>query len=155
MKKLLHERLRDITEPESIYVDGVEFYLYQAPAEALADEIEKYYIPRPRFEDGEPVQFGDTIGGCEGICNAITLFSSGEVNLITDNESSILVIFDGELVKRPYPKVIDADGVEIEPDSLKKLLDDMRSFGEIGADCTSDCCLLYADRLSVLIKKVG
>ena len=27
---------------------------------SIANEIEGWYIPRPRYEDGEPVQFGDT-----------------------------------------------------------------------------------------------
>ena len=69
MKKLLHERLREIknSDCESLAaVAGVKCHAFcnryachKEIYKALADEIEKYYIPRPRFEDGEPVQFGD------------------------------------------------------------------------------------------------
>ncbi len=76
MKKLLPERLRDYANrsaergsyPTSIAC--VEHFWEEgfsgSPMEEertlftdWADEIERYYIPRPRFEDGEPVQFGD------------------------------------------------------------------------------------------------
>lgn len=67
MKKLLHERLREVgknevcTWPILFSVTGTDDALYSTFANDLADEIEKYYIPRPRFEDGEPVQFGDEV----------------------------------------------------------------------------------------------
>lgn len=40
-----------------------------------------------------------------------------------------------------------------EPDSLEKLRDDMKAFGEVAADCDSSCCIEYADRLTALIER--
>lgn len=51
---------------------------------------------------------------------------------------------------------IDADNLtHKEPDSLEKLHRDMAAFAEVGADCTSDCCRTFADRLAALIEKGG
>lgn len=75
MKKLLHERLRELKGrgcSELASLAGVSCQAYCVSDachkdiyKAIADEIEKYYIPRPRFEDGEPVQSSDMeeIGG--------------------------------------------------------------------------------------------
>lgn len=41
---------------------GVEEELYR-----IADQIQRETLPRPRFEDGEPVQFGDEFVGPSGI----------------------------------------------------------------------------------------
>lgn len=198
MKKLLHERLRE-TEANLIMLGGHYTHLTDDQKKDIADEIERYYIPRPRFEDGEPVNTGDETD-C-GTAWVIAVFGDGDWHVHTI-DGTILKSedYDGVL-KRPSPKVLDADGVEIkvgdtvwhaytgdkatvvdisnetefcvaidynegyimhytgeaithkESDSFEKLRDDMRSFGEVGADCTSDCCIQYADRLSALIEK--
>lgn len=72
MEKLLHERLREIADEkeDEPYSSGIiealckEFGVCENKSsyaidlnnclKAIADEIEKFYIPRPRFEDGEP-----------------------------------------------------------------------------------------------------
>lgn len=83
MKKLPHEKLREIAPrisksggddwgiDELREVMNVACYsTYQSDLKntvlAIADEIEKYYIPRPRYEDGEPVQFGKEFVDCNG-----------------------------------------------------------------------------------------
>ena len=65
----------------------------------------------PRFEDGEPVRFEDEwclrTGGTTKV---------GQVVLATDWSFALNASWyePGERVKRPAPKVLDADGVEIE-----------------------------------------
>ena len=81
------------------------------------DEVERRLLARlmpegmewPRFEDGEPVRFGDEWGlGTGG--TAIV----GSVTLRDDSFALNASWYDmGERVKRPAPKVLDADGVEI------------------------------------------
>ena len=121
MKKLLHERLREYGS--KCHADYTEWFK-QRHANELADEIEKYYIPRPRFEDGEPVQFGDEVelhyksGGCEKgriqawHVNKGTVWTLSFVGV--DHER--LYRYDSEIdvLKRSAPKVLDADGVEIK-----------------------------------------
>ena len=77
----------------------------------------------PRFEDGEPVRFGDVVS--DG-------YETGRVHYVTfDTVNPVIIGFtdetpdqdpgtwlevsvnDGERVKRPAPKVLDADGAEI------------------------------------------
>lgn len=134
MNKLLHERLRDIALRGG-YLNRVRTLIgkeecpngdcrdcVKQAAKTLADEIEKYYIPRPRFEDGEPVQFGDDIE----IYNLTGLLDSGTIQSFHPNNGSAwmlslvgvnherLVRFDPGtcVIKRPEPKALDADGVE-------------------------------------------
>lgn len=126
MKKLLHERLRewaDSTEGDKYPSTKMLYATIEsdhAPLGAdderkafhlLADEIEKYYIPRPRFEDGEPVQFGDSfIQKCVNV--EVELDKIG-ISLFTKDGLN-MVWFPDEVVPRPEPKVLDADGVEIK-----------------------------------------
>lgn len=84
---------------------------------AIADEIEKYYIPSPRFEDGEPCNIGDEVEFSQpaGV-KKILSFIAGENGITSANvglSSGPVAIYAGK-VKRPKPKVLDADGVEIK-----------------------------------------
>lgn len=67
----------------------------------------------PRFEDGEPVKFGDMalIDGEADMVEAVHLWIHGKPVICGDGGSQQLE--RGERVKRPAPKVLDADGVEI------------------------------------------
>lgn len=90
-------------------------------AHALADAIEREYLPRPRFEDGDPVQFGDMAEVREDLGDVIEMVFQDdkcvEVGIAFDggeSTSSHYMIYDGERVKRPEPEVLDADGVPIK-----------------------------------------
>ena len=121
MKKLLHERLREIknSDCESLAaVAGVKCHAFcnryachKEIYKALADEIEKYYIPRPRFEDGEPVRVGDSF--IQKCINEEVELSKIGIALYT-SDCLNMVWFPDEVVPRPAPKVLDADGVEIK-----------------------------------------
>ena len=130
MKKLLHERLREfasILDDDDYtfrFEDGNFTDLELNEAESLADEIEKYYIPKPQFEDGEPVQFGDEfldgVGGIHvlhEICFRDDVACGNGAPIVlkaTSNHGK----YDGismnvwNKVKR-HPKILDADGVEL------------------------------------------
>ncbi len=143
MEKLIHERLREslgklddccnisseiinhlrsdlgLTEDQKSYANDLRNIINY-----IADQVEKYYIPRPRFEDGEPVQFGDDIE----IYNRTGLLDSGTIQSFHPNNGSVwmlslvgvnherLVRFDPGtcVIKRPEHKVLDADGGEIK-----------------------------------------
>lgn len=121
MKKLLHERLRNSVRIEQDYIEtdsGVTVTaLNDNEMLALADEIEKYYIPRPLFEDGEPCNIGDEVEFSQpaGVKKVLS-FIAGEDGITFANvglSSGPVAIYAGK-VKRPKPKVLDADGVEIK-----------------------------------------
>ncbi len=72
----------------------------------------------PRFEDGEPVRIGDEISRRDegGVVNSIELQDGGYFTLHAADGAEdwiILQYFPGERVRRPAPKVYDADGAEI------------------------------------------
>lgn len=121
MEKLPHERLRSkpAIERRCIVVDsGTLVPIVNRDAmSAIADEIEKYYIPRPRFEDGEPVQTSDMeeIGGlatCRVYTDGSWVFDpdkyEDERNPKPWDEQQGRQC---DFIKRPEPKVLDADGV--------------------------------------------
>lgn len=128
MEKLLHEQLREYATDKTILgikCKGMDVIgISGSDASSLADEIEYYYIPRPRFEDGEPVQFGDDIE----VHNQSGLLDKGIIQSFHPNKGPVwmislvgcdherLVRFDPKtcIIKRPAPKVLDADGVEIK-----------------------------------------
>lgn len=80
--------------------------------EVIRTELERRLMPEgmewPRFEDGEPVCIGSEILTTDGQvrCEHFAL-------TITDDDGGVTTIDFGERVKRPAPKVLDADGVEI------------------------------------------
>ena len=89
---------------------------------ALTDEMEKRRMPEgmewlveawPRFEDDAPVRFGDMalIDGAADMVEAVQLWVHGKPVIYGDGGSQQLE--KGERIKRPAPKVLDADGAEI------------------------------------------
>ena len=97
------------------------------------DEVERRLLARlmpegmewlieawPRFEDGEPVRIGDEVsvtvhdedGDFERSMTADSI-SFGEHGIIVCDPCHAVRLLSGERVKRPAPKVLDADGVEI------------------------------------------
>ncbi len=79
----------------------------------LADEIERQYVPVPRFPDGEPVHEGsETRYGTVSFVD-VEVSNGGWGNWVMHMEDGECV--EGTLsqrVERPEPKAIDADGAE-------------------------------------------
>jgi len=141
MEKLLHERLREFASGEvftkdlarMMNVDQSGKTIGKAFTESIvsiADEIEHYYIPRPRYEDGEPVQFGDEFVIDRYMIEPETLkhigiFSKEQLEE-WEQYRGVSPVYelnfhrpgcdDGKepIIKRPTLKVLDADSVEIK-----------------------------------------
>ena len=87
---------------------------------AIHEAIDRYYLPRPLFDDGEPVQDSDIegIGGLSTCC----VYTDGSWKFDPDEHEDERnpkqwIKQTGrkdERVKRPNPQVLDADGVPIE-----------------------------------------
>ena len=79
----------------------------------MPDGMEWLVEAWPRFEDDSPVHFGDTalIDGEADMVEAVQLWIHGKPVIYGDGGSQQLD--KGERVKRPAPKVLDADGVEV------------------------------------------
>lgn len=66
----------------------------------------------PRFEDTEePVMIGDEVDGLGG--EIIEVYITENAAAIWNNSANHMHLSPGERVKRPAPKVLDADGVEV------------------------------------------
>lgn len=79
---------------------------------ALPDGVEW-----PRFEDGEPVKAGDEVGYGEETMRvrSVTFVANGwSLRCERRGVDGVLYGSFGERVKRPTPKVLDADGVPIK-----------------------------------------
>ena len=79
---------------------------------ALSERERQILDMWPRFEDGEPVTFGDVVDGFGGEINEVYI-TENTVG-IWSNLENYMRLGIGERVKHPAPKVLDADGVEIE-----------------------------------------
>lgn len=78
----------------------------------IMSEREKLILDMwPKFEDGEYVWFGDEVDGLRGGIDNIDLYE--RTTNLYDVDVNLIMSF-GERLKRPAPKVLDADGVEIE-----------------------------------------
>lgn len=76
--------------------------------------LDRCFIPRPRFEDGEPVQFGDSPVGLDGVEKFIFVRSCGGSCQMQDADGNMLTVFPGDRVKRPAPEVLGADGLPLK-----------------------------------------
>lgn len=104
------ESIREIATGEDKYPWGDSKY------PLLKRALDRYYLPRPLFEDGEPVEVGDSVE-LNGYTREVTgLHVSCDGKVIMNMKDGSSLTFDGEipLFKRPKQPVLDADGVPIE-----------------------------------------
>lgn len=150
--KTLIEQLRDMVELSiasnqypTVHADAILGHICVNKREErelftiIADRIENEYMPLPRFEDGEPVQFGDEVDSCESQfkVHSVTFCSNGRVFL------GDLIDFDeleatGEALKRPHPEVLDADGVQINVGDVVYFIDSAEAFDVLGIESDGD-----------------
>lgn len=144
MKKLLHERLREFAR--ILDDDGNFTFLELNEAESLADEIEKYYIPRPRFKDGEPVQFGDEVEGCNGKVGAVLIFPDGSGYVYGRVDSPFSEPLGGAIIE---------NGLKRPSDSLEKVQDTIDALANVYESDDRLCDDLHniSDRITALIER--
>lgn len=76
--------------------------------------LDRCFLPRPRFEDGEPVQFEDKTDKLNGVEKFILTISCGGSCQMQDADGNMLNVFPGGFVKRPDTEVLGADGLPIK-----------------------------------------
>lgn len=82
--------------------------------EKFRDYLHRCFLPRPRFEDGEPVQFGDDTDELHGVEKFIFTLSGGGNCQMQDADGNMLTVFPGGFVKRPAPDALGDDGLPIK-----------------------------------------
>ncbi len=76
--------------------------------------IDRYYLPRPLFDDGEPAQFGDRFVNDKGNDSTLSSlnYTKGAHGYVSANGGQRHEVTNR--LKRHKPQVLDADGVPIE-----------------------------------------
>lgn len=92
--------------------------------DCITDWLNRWFVPRPRYEDGAPVQFGDEVelhyrgGGCDKGRMQSFHPNSGPVWILSfvgcNHERLYRYDSESDVLKRPAPKVLDTDGVPYE-----------------------------------------
>lgn len=153
MEKLLHERLREWvkkSEQEDHLPTTVAHYDLELDNDSViseqialfnyfANEIERYYIPRPRDNKGIPFVEGEIVWSTD----PDTEYSA---EVISVGESTILILWDDG----PYDVVDACDMQHEKPDSLEKLLDDIRAWNKEHGVNEVEC---WEARLSAFIER--
>lgn len=80
---------------------------------ALSEREKRILDMWPRYEDGEPVMPGDRVGLVDGGDEVLCQVHVGETGYSLYTETHDEWHDSGDVVKRPAPKVLDADGVPI------------------------------------------
>lgn len=114
MRKPLHELLRGLGLSMLPLRDRYMVEENYETMYCMADEIERYYYPLPRFEDGNPVTFGEKTeyGTYIGFVPYLDPASpyAGSVGILTIENAVINVPID-EPLKRVEPRCLAADGL--------------------------------------------
>lgn len=107
----------------------------------IANRIEREYLPRPRFEDGEPVQFGDEFIDSYGRTDNVSVISVNELGFFNvhsyKSEDATRYPKKGT-VKRPAPEVLDADDVPIIVGDVVYFVDSAEAFEVLGVESDGD-----------------
>lgn len=129
--------------------------------EGFRKYIERCFLPRPRFADGEPVQFGDATDVGELI--GVTFYGrnsgsrAGSVSLVTA-ENDAVSIDEGHRVERPAPEVLASDGKPLREGDTVWLTDEGAAHAgvcktRIGAESHGLAGVGPNDRLTVLLPR--
>lgn len=118
-RRIADEIDKELSEAKEAYL-GDEFARFaevigkpMLEDETIEDWLGRYYLPRPLFEDGEPVQIGDRclmMNGTPDIASSFA-YTKGDADYVRINGHRMEL---HERVKRPKQPVLDADGVPIE-----------------------------------------
>lgn len=91
----------------------------------IADEIQRYideyFLKKPLFDDGKPVQFGDRVFGTQFPVGKYTYFEDGRIFLSSKGDAGFCIaVFPGDTVRHH----------EEEKDTLADILADADEFAE-------------------------
>ena len=116
MKKLLHERLRNWAKEYPYSQVTAANDLGCSPYEhidsvflAIASEVEKYYDPKPRDPEGNPVHKDMEVDG--GVVSHWNVSEDGYWTIFDNDYEEIQCGDKNEPIRMPEPTVLDADGV--------------------------------------------
>lgn len=136
-KKAAHATDKPLSEVIAFYTG-----LYAKGAEPIGDWLDRWFIPRPRFEDGEPVQFGEEVelhyksGGCDKGRFQEIKYNKGSVWILSftgvDHAREYRYDSERDTIKRPAPEALGADGLPIVAGETVWLADEYARYAGIG-----------------------
>lgn len=140
-RKLFHHIADEIDREKREITERYARQSWMNPADAIAklatgeiewaelhQALDRYYLPRPLFEDGEPVSWGQDYQSDTGRSAMLMQFSvSNRGRYVLGKKGRRTVIEPGERVKRPERPVLDADCAPIKVgDVLYRTTDGMK-----------------------------
>lgn len=138
------ERLREL----ALVLGQLDMYEYAEELRGIVDQVERETLPRPRFEDGEPVNVGDTFSTISGEgyrCDGYRVYQDGTFDLMNEKSPNCWYAPSyrrDERVKRPIPEPPDT-WERIEADAHKEPCD---YFGaKESRDCGEACPMFDED----------
>ena len=120
----LEKARRELERAETWHLDKLEMYLLCTEYGSVK-RLKRYLMPNclewPTYEDGEPVRIGDEFENARGGASVLRTVLikdcrdslGGDFYWKLGKGKNAVTLKNGERVKRPEPKVLDADGVEI------------------------------------------
>ena len=158
--KTLVEQLREMVElsiesnqDPTVHADAIIGHLCVSKSDvrelftAIADRIEREYMPLPRFEDGEPVKVGDRVDGYSQEGAEVVAVMNSDMVVVRStvkggygyhDEAYPLLLWDVRELKRPEPEVLDADGVPIIVGDVVYFVDNAEAFDVLGVESDGD-----------------
>ena len=125
--------VKDICHDFRAVVERLGIEWSESELHGLMDAIDRRLMPDgmewlveawPRFEGGEPVRLGEEAIGFSRkppfVVDHVVLFDGGEATVCAEADhgsgkaENFIRVFPGERVKRPAPRALDADGVDVE-----------------------------------------
>ena len=108
--------------------------------ETITEWLDRCFVPRPRFEDGAPVQFEDRCeyDGSRFVARKLVCYADG-LTTVCDKSGNGHTYAPGERVRRAAPKVDDAEGEEVKAGDVVYLLGDARRLEVADPHAADDC----------------
>lgn len=106
----------------------------------LLAEIEREYLPRPRFENGELVNIGDQFefDGESFHIRDLHVGLDEKTYIVARERDGLFDMEPGERVKRPEPEVLDDDGVPIKVGDTVYFVGGAEHFDVLGIESNGD-----------------
>lgn len=108
--------------------------------ESITEWLDRWFVPRPRYEDGAPVQFEDRCeyDGSRFVARKLVCYADG-LTTVCDKGGNGHTYAPYERVRRAAPKVHDAEGEEVKTDDVVYRLGEARRLEVADPHAVDDC----------------
>ncbi len=108
--------------------------------ESITSWLDRWFVPRLKFEDGKPVQFGDRCeyDGSRFAARKLVCYADG-LTTVCDKSGNGHTYAPGERVRRHVCKALDADGEEVKAGDVVYRIGEARRLEVADPHAMDDC----------------